>query len=54
MRYTWMKTNYLIAIGVTTVGWVCLIVWAYEPAFLIGHNRNATNAKGSPHTASRA
>jgi hypothetical protein len=27
MRETWMKANYLIAIGVATTGWLWLIAW---------------------------
>jgi hypothetical protein len=50
MRYTWRETNHLIAVGIASAGWVMAHRLAHEPAFPIGHNRNATNAKGSPHT----
>ena len=28
MRHVWLKVNYLIAIGVAMMGWLCFIVWA--------------------------
>jgi hypothetical protein len=27
MRQTWMKLNYVVAIGVATIGWLCFIGW---------------------------
>ena len=27
MRYAWMRVNYLIAIAIATIGWLCFISW---------------------------
>jgi hypothetical protein len=27
MRQAWMRVNYLVAIGIATIGWLCFIGW---------------------------
>jgi len=33
MRQAWMRVNYLIAIAIATIGWLCFIGWVVRKVF---------------------